>query len=230
MAKIPIQIGARFFKTKTEAKNFARSIMARWADGEIISGLDDLFLRDLVALHHEAAAKIGCGIEHFTIQRDPVWGNTRHFLIIRTDGSFTDVSFHTCIDGSNERRDVFHALRHAVSEQVIEFQQAAFSGDILPICPYTQEILVMSDAHVDHMPPNTFFALATRWMEQNGLSTSDIPLVENADNQWVRAMRRAEQAESWRAFHQKYARLRIISRPANLSRVKYEHRIDKRPV
>ena len=188
VAKIPIQIGARLFQTKTEAKKFARNILARSDDGEIITGLDDLFLRDLVALHHEAATKIGCGIAHFTAQRDPVWGNTRHFLIVRTDGSSTDVSFHTCIDGSNARRDVFHALRHAVADQVVSFQQAAFASDVLPICPYTGEILTISDAHVDHTPPDTFFALATHWMQHKGLKLSNISLVDSTDNQWVCAM------------------------------------------
>lgn len=222
MAKIPIQIGARLFKTKTEAKNFARQIIARYADGETITGLDDLFLRDLVVLHHEAATKTGSGIASFTVERDPVWHNTRHFVIVRTDGTSTDVSFHICIDGTNDRRDVFHALRHAVSDQVISFQQAAFSGDIVPICPYTQDILTVADAHVDHAPPNTFFALTTAWMRQNDLSFSDIPLVDNADNQWVRAMRDPEQEVSWCAFHQGNAHLRIISRPANLSHAKRE--------
>src|SRR6478752_5096925 len=98
MTKIPIQIGARVFKAKTEAKNFARKIIARYADGETVIGLDDLFLRDLVALHHEAATKTGSGIAYFTVQRDPVWHNTRHFVIVRTDGTSTDVSFHICID------------------------------------------------------------------------------------------------------------------------------------
>jgi|GEM_PF-1461962 len=136
MAKIPIQIGAQNFATKTDAKSHARAIMARHAEAETIGGADDLFLRDLVAIHPEAARKIGSGISHFTTKLDPVWRKNRHFVIVRTDGTDTDVSFHICIDGSNDRRDVFHALRHAVAEQVISFQRVAFAGDILPICPY----------------------------------------------------------------------------------------------
>jgi hypothetical protein len=223
MAKIPIQIGARSFQTKTEAKTFARHILTRHADGEVIAGLDDLFLRDLVALHHEASTKIGCGVAHFSAQHDPVWGNTRHFVIVRTDGTSTDVSFHTCIDGSNARRDVFHALRHAIADQVISFQQAAFAGDILPICPYTGEILTISDAHVDHTPPDTFFALATRWMKESSLAVDDIPLVDSCDNQWASEVRDLSQKSSWCVFHKANAHLRIISRAANLSHAKREH-------
>ena len=224
MAKIPIQIGAQNFATKTEAKSHARSIMTRHAEAETISGADDLFLRDLVAIHPEAARKIGSGISHFTTKLDPVWRKNRHFVIVRTDGTYTDVSFHICIDGSNDRRDVFHALRHAIADQVISFQRAAFAGDILPICPYTNEILSFSDAHVDHTPPDTFFALATRWLQHNGLEYQDVSLVDNADNQWVRVLRDQTQEDSWRAFHQISARLRIISRIANLSHAKREQR------
>lgn len=220
MPKIPIQIGARHFTTKTEAKSHARDIMARYQEGQRITGLDDLFLRDLVAIHPEAVRKIGGGIDHFTTQLDPVWRNSRHFVIVRSDGSSTDVSFHICIDGSNDRRDVFHGLRHAVADQVIAFQRLALGGDLMPICPFTAEVLTIANAHVDHEPPDTFLALATRWMHSAGLKVEDIPLVDNADNQWVRTMRDANQIASWAGFHRENARLRIISRPANLSHVK----------
>ena len=220
MSRVPIQIGPRLFGSKAEAKSFTRELISRYGDGEIISGVDDIFLRDLIAIHHDAAKKIGCGIAHFTVQPDPNWGTTRHFVIVRTDGSDTDFSFHTCIDGSNERRDVFHALRHAVAFQILDFQQAAFAGDVLPICPYTQSVLTSSNAHVDHAPPDTFLVLAMRWMAEETLLISDIPLVENADNQWVREMRDPRQQASWQAFHLQHATLRIISRQANLSHAK----------
>jgi len=73
MARIPIQIGARLFDSKSGAKDFSRDIIRRYAEGETIVGEDDLFLRDLVAIHPEAAQKIGCGISHFTTQLDPEW-------------------------------------------------------------------------------------------------------------------------------------------------------------
>ena len=223
MARIPIQIGARLFGSKSEAKEFSRDIIRRYAEGEMIVGEDDLFLRDLVAIHPEAAQKIGCGIAHFTTQLDREWRKHRHFVIVRIDGKPTDVSFHTCIDGSNERRDVFHALRHAVADQVFAFQLAALDGS--PVhCPYTSALLTKENVHVDHAPPDTFFALATRWMNEHGLSVPSVPLVDSADNQWVRTMCDEAQQSSWSDFHRSNARLRVISRPANLSHVKRESR------
>ncbi len=222
MARSPIQIGPRSFASKKEAKDFSRQIIKRYADGEKIEGVDDLFSRDLASIHPEAEQKIGCGIAYFTTRLDPVWRSNRHLVVVRLDGSETDISFHTCVDGSNDRRDVFHALRHAVSEQVITFQRACFASDVLPICPYLAETLTPGRAHVDHTPPDTFFALATRWLQQCELTFADIPLIGNADNQWACCMKDEAQRESWRTFHRATAKLRIISRPANLSQAKRE--------
>ena len=61
-------------------------------------------------------------------------------------------------------------------------------------------------------------------MNEHGLSIPTVPLVDNADNQWVRSMRDAVQQRSWSDFHRSNARLRVISRPANLSHVKREGR------
>src|SRR5437763_13715872 len=83
MSRVPIQIGPRLFSSKSEAKSFTRELISRYGDGETISGVDDTFLRDLIAIHHDAAKKIGCGIAHFTVQPDPNWGTTRHFVIVR---------------------------------------------------------------------------------------------------------------------------------------------------
>lgn len=220
MARVPIQIGPKEFDTKSAAKTFCRELIKRYKDGVVIVGMDDLFLRDLVAIHPEAKQKLGGGIAHFTIQLDPEWRTTRHLVIVRLDGSATDVSFHICIDGSNDRRDVFHGLRRAIVSQIVAYKTAAYVGDILPICPYTGAVLSYPDGHIDHAPPNTFLTLATGWMQANGWSVGDVALVDNADNQWCRQMRDSTQSASWQAYHREHARLRVISRVANLSHVK----------
>ena len=212
-----IQIGCLTFKSKKEAKDYIRPIFNKYKDGQRIAGEEDSFLRDLISLHPESVTKIGSGISHFTIQPDQEWGTTRHFVLVRLDGQSTDFSFHTCIDGSNKRQDVYSALRHAVSEQVIAFKRSAFAGDILPLCSYHNCSLTELEAHVDHVSPNTFLILANNWMAINSLSIEDVELVDNADNQWIRELRDKEQARSWQEYHIKNATLRIISKLANLS-------------
>ena len=220
MSKISIAIGLKKFTSKKEAKQFARDIVARYADNEVITGADDLFLRDLVALHHKAAQKVGCGISHFTVRVDSEWGKTRHFVIIRTDGEDTDVSWKECIDGTSLRRDVLSALRSAVAQQVISFKESAFRAGITLTCPYTNQILTKTNCHIDHMSPQTFEALAVRWMEQNMLLWTVIPLVDIRDNQVTCNLANTHQEASWRSFHQSNAVLRVISSKANLSNVK----------
>lgn len=217
---IPLQIGPITFKSKSDAKNHCRAIMDRYPVQQIITGIDDVFLRDLIAIHPEADQKIGVGISHFTTQIDPVWKTTRHFLIVRLDGSSTDFSFHTCIDGNNHRKDVLHALRHAIADQVVNFQRCSFALQHQMSCPYTGETLTSSHCHVDHTPPDTFLILVSRWMKQEDIEYEQIELVDNADNQWVRVLRDDQISSSWQSFHISNANLRIISPVANLSHVK----------
>jgi hypothetical protein len=92
MARIPIQIGARLFSSKSDAKEFSRDIIRRYAEGVTIVGEDDLFLRDLVAIHPEAKQKAGCGIASFTTQLDPEWRKNRHFVVVRNDCTRTEAA------------------------------------------------------------------------------------------------------------------------------------------
>lgn len=219
---IPIQIGPLTFKTKAAAKEACRSILSNYEVNQTITGFDDAFLRDLIAIHPEAKQKIGCGISWFTSQIDPVWKTTRHFVIVRNDGSSTDFSFHTCIDGSDHRKDVLHALRHAVSDQIVTYQRGMFALGIPIVCPYTGEQLSASNCHVDHSPPDTFMNLVSRWMKQIDIQYSNIRIVDNSDNQWVRAMADESLSSLWQQFHISNCTLRIISPIANLSHVKRE--------
>lgn len=217
----PIKIGPHEFTSKNAAKQHARGIMKKHVELGVMLPGDEMFLRDLVALHPEAEQKIGCGISGFTTQVDPIWRTTRHFAIIRTDGSTTDFSFHTCIDGANHRKDVLQALRHAVSDQVVTFQNCCFSLDEPLLCPFTGYELSPFDCHVDHTPPDTFLNLVQRWMKQDGIEHwADIELVDNADNQWVRELKNEALSSSWQRFHISNCNLRLVSPIANLSHVK----------
>lgn len=216
-----IRVGPHTFASKHAAKQHCRNIMKRHAEMGVMLPQDEVFLRDLIALHPEAGQKIGCGIGGFTTQVDPIWKTTRHFSIIRMDGSITDFSFHTCIDGNNHRKDVLQALRHAVSDQVTNFIRCSFAETNHAIlCPFTGDELVPFECHVDHVPPDTFLNLVTQWMSESGLQFTDIRLVDNEDKQWVRELSDPEQSSSWQCYHISHCNLRLVSPVANLSHVK----------
>lgn len=219
-----IVLASLTFRTKKAAKDFFREIRDRYQDGERVGSEDDGYLRDLIAIHPEAETKVGCGVSHFSVERDTQFGTTRHFVIHRTDGSSTDVSFHSAIDGRNERRDRLEALRRAIEQQILDFRASAFaSGDTLR-CPLRGALITEDSYHIDHEPPQTFIRLVDQWLKFKGLNLVDLEITPPADNQIVTEMTNAAQLSSWQEYHSKHAKLRLLSPLGNLSDAKLTNR------
>jgi hypothetical protein len=219
--KCPITIGEDEFNTKKEAETAVQEILNRHGMGQSLTGDEDTFIRDLIALHPATVDKIGCGIDHIEIRPDPDYGTTRCFHVIRTDGSSTDVSYKKCINGEKYRQLVRPALRTAIQRQIQQFKEGQFA--IGPQnCPYTNELLTLETCHVDHLPPMTFETLVTEWLKLNGLKESDVQITAREDNSSSRFMVNASQIQSWVTYHQYHARLRLLSRRGNLSNSKIE--------
>lgn len=219
MAK-PIAIGELKFATQKAALAFAREIRDRYEDGQKIFGSDAAFLEDLLALHPEADQKFGKGISHFSVQRDSVFGTTRHFVVHRKDGTSTDFSFKSCIEGSSARRDALSALREAVADQITGFKNSAFGGKTEVVCAVRGTPTSFRDAHVDHIPPRTYAALVAGWLRQEHITLLDISVTPPVDNQVLTEMTDERQILSWQDFHRRYAKLRIVCSAANLSDVR----------
>jgi len=219
-----VTIGSLEFPSKKAAKEFFRNIRDAYADSEPIDGKHEEYLLALIACHSEAETKIGVGIAGFTVGRDEVFGTTRHFMITRTDGTRTDFSFHSCIDGRNVRRDKLEALRRAVEDQIISFRARVFSEGSVR-CPFLNTELILSKSHVDHISPMTFMALVNGWMESMGLNYDSIAITPPDDNQIVTRMTDVDQITSWQDYHQRHARLRVISPLGNLSHAKTTNRV-----
>lgn len=136
----PSSVGDLIFPTKASGKDFFRQIRDRYADGERINAEDHGLLLDLLGLHPEANMKFGCGVAFFTVETDREFRTTRHFMIHRLDGSFTDFSFSACFDGRNVRRDILESLRRAVAEQIVAFREQHFAAPPrLPLPPFWRD-------------------------------------------------------------------------------------------
>lgn len=221
MGKI-VYVGSLEFKTKKAAKEFFRGIRDRYQNGQSLSSEDDGYLRDLITIHPEAKTKVGCGISHFTVERDAKFGTTRHFMIHRRDGSGTDFSFHSAIDGRNEWRDRYEALRRAIEEHILDFKTCAFSTAIELVCPLRGIPITEKFCHVDHTPPLTFFCLVNEWLDAEEIDLIDLEITPPADNQIVTELIDPRQAASWREFHRRRAKLRLLSPLGNLSDAKLQ--------
>jgi hypothetical protein len=219
MAKAVV-IASLQFPTKKLAKEFFREIRDRYADGCRIGDEDDRYLRDMVAIHPEAETKIGCGISHFTVETEVLFGRTRHFMIHRIDGSSTDVSFLSAIDGRNERRDRLEALRRGIENQIVLFKQSALFAAGPKICPLRGVPITEDAYHVDHTPPRTFIRLVDEWLAQEFLRIEDVEITPPSDNQIVTEMTADDQKRSWQDYHRENASLRLLSPLGNLSDAK----------
>lgn len=217
MAK-PVNIGLHSFKTKSAAKEYIRATRDRYPiDGIKIDSSDEHFLHDLFARHPEANDKLGAGISHFTVETDPVFRKTRHFMVHRKDGTSTDFSFNACIDDSNERADRLESLRRAVKDQIVAFRDETFSSGLPLLCPLDGSLLSPTTSHIDHASPKTFLILVQTWLRSEAMDIHEIQITPPQDNQVVANMTASDQIDSWTSFHRANATLRAVSPRSNLS-------------
>lgn len=110
-----IQIGNMLFPTKKAAKEFVRNIVSRYEEKESLVTEDFSFVYDLLTIHPESEQKIGCGISKIFVDLDAQYKRNKCFYLERKDGSTTDFSWVSCIDGRNLRRETFDAFRNAIT-------------------------------------------------------------------------------------------------------------------
>lgn len=214
-------IGERTYRTKESAKAAIYEVRNRVKARGRPTPEDDEFLRDLVTLHPDAEAKVGCGIDHFEVRQN---FNYDGFWILRTDGSETDFSFMKCLYGASQEAKVRSAMRYAVVDQKLAARDLAFAGAEILTCPVTGEPIRVSDCHIDHDSP-TFVQIADAFAEQAGgyASIETISVDGNIGRRFVDSAL----SSRWEAFHQERANLRAVSVRANLSVLR--RGVQKRP-
>jgi Protein of unknown function (DUF3223) len=215
MPRIPIKVGAREFASKAALKENVREIMARYTIAEYLNESDFAFIRELLDLHPERDQKVGVGIASFQVILDPEWKRNRQLVLHRIDGTATDFSWVSCIDGKNRRRDIREALRRAVVEQVLDFR----SGELTrgAVCPYRGTPLTERNCHVDHVAPDTFEAILARFLLSQSIELEQVEITPSRDNQLFSELVDREFEARWRSFHKAHARLRLLSSGGNLS-------------
>ena len=97
---INVTIGTTEFKTKTQATKYFTDMLARYANGEDVTGEDLNDLYSLLEKHPRAGEKIGTGIKR--IFADWIRDGSRCFWVERLDGTKEDFSIRKCIDAASE--------------------------------------------------------------------------------------------------------------------------------
>jgi hypothetical protein len=205
-------IGDQVYRRKSDALDAIREVRDRVKAAGQPSLEEDEFLRDLVALHPDAQRKVGSGIDRFEVRRN--LGNTDGFWIIRTDGTETDFSFVQCLYGASQEAKVRSAMRHAVIDQMQTARDNAFWSSSTLTCPITNVEITRETCHMDHDDP-TFIEIADAFAGRHG-GYEAIKTVA-ADGDIGRRFVDESLDEAWRAYHVEKAKLRAVSKKANLS-------------
>lgn len=93
MAK-PVQIGDLHFNTKTEARNFFKSMLNKYEVGDKVGSVDEGVLRNAVDQHPKATEVIGSGIDSFSVRTADF--QTQCFWVNRSDGTTEKFSIYKC--------------------------------------------------------------------------------------------------------------------------------------
>lgn len=207
-------IGPYVFSTKKSATEYVREILHSSTLEQPLEGEAFTLIRSLLDLHHAAETKIGVGVASIEVRI--IEFGSRGFWITRTDGTMTDFSYRTALNGAPTlKANAQAALRWEVHSQIEEFRESVFRDGPVT-CPLTGQTLTHDTAHVDHADPpfaelaENFAALAGGWSALE---------VKCADGPGCRRyLKDQELGEVWRQHHQLAARLRVVHRDANLAR------------
>lgn len=207
-----IIVGERRFASKKAAGDAAREVLYRYAIGDRVVGADADFLADLLQLHPEAEQKIGCGVSWFSVEQND---GSRGFWLTRTDGTRTDWSFLACLTPPTPAAEAKAAFRSAVRPQIEAFRDAFKLRGGHRVCPVSGEDITLENLHVDHEPP--FEELLDCFLRERGLGLTNVRVKPTADGSTVTELADDILRAQWAEFHSRNARLRAVSKTANLS-------------
>ena len=202
------------YETKQAAGERIRGILYAAPVGRPIVGRDGEVLRALLERHPRSVEKIGPGVLWFEVRMNPEHPSQRSFWLVRVDGTQSDWSYLRCLNLRDQRALVLEAMRAAVVEQILAFKNAQFEQGTVT-CAITGEPVSRDNCHVDHAPP-TFVALAETFAASYG-GFEEIRVSAGTDGAIGRRLTDEHQCHSWQYFHRQQARLRIVTRLANLS-------------
>ena len=199
---------------KKRATELCRKIIAATPDGTTVTDpAVEGFLAALLRRHPCADEKTGAGIAFFSTATEQAYG-TRHFLVVRTDGSFTDFSFLACVTAPSHKDTCRKAMRAAVAGQVAQFRRQAFAANPAQACARCGTALSRK-CEVDHAGP-TFDQLAADYATAVG-GWERVVLQPSAEGEIGRRLSPGD-AYTWALFHQRYAVLRLLCGPCNRKR------------
>lgn len=220
MARIAIEVGPLSFPTKTAAVAHYQAILYAYEPNVPIPDPHATELEWLLDRHPEVEQKRGAGVRGFRVI--PAMMGTRCFAIERIDGSSTDFSFRSCVDGRapSPMQEMVQAMRAEVRADIQaakrrHFDERADADGRVP-CAVTGTPVTFEECHADHAPPRPFSSLALLFLGARLIVPDGSHVTAPADNQLEPRLADGALAAAWREFHHREAAIRIVARRSNL--------------
>lgn len=222
MASTGYTVGGQRFQTKEELRKRVSAMLRAYLPGEQVTGSDLSVLLDLLTLHPDSGRKIGCGIQAIFVRDNSTMGFPGNgFWLVRKDGTQTDFSYRVCIHNglASPRAKLLSACRALASPQTMGFFAAAVqqnpSGKVF--CPLEQRYVDISEMEVDHEQP-LFTELVDLWLASLGMAVDKVQIMPHGDQEMLDIIADPVLRQSFVAFHQQHAKLRMITGSANRRR------------
>jgi hypothetical protein len=208
-------IGHRSYRSKKAAGDAVREVLYRYLVGETVDQEEDhLLLLDLLDMHHEAADKIGSGVERFEVTSSQL-GPYPGFQVVRTDGTKIDFSYKTCLQPPTVRQQVLNIMRSEVQAQVNAYFEDRKNAGTL-VSDQSGEPLDTTNTAVSYFRGPWFVDIAEEFAGDVG-GWAAIPMTPSTEPGLGRIADR-EMAERWRQHHRDRAVFGLLSQQENLRR------------
>lgn len=206
------------FPSKASLRKRITDILYAYGDGGCLSVEHLKFMIAVLEMHPDALQKIGVGVADMVVRTNPVFRHTRGFWIERVDGTSTDFSYLSCLNGATSQLGKFtNACRRAVYPFIREKKKAFFAGKTTVPCPYTGILISLESCHADHKYPMTFQNIMYSFIQERNINVETIKIRgDRIDGEISDRFEDAQLEKDWIDYHNSRAVIQIVSREANL--------------
>jgi len=220
MASMSVTLGEYSFPSKKDAKAFFSKVLNDTELEHTLEGENFHYVMALLLNHPRAEEKIGCGVAAIKVSTGHTSSN-RCFHIVRTDKSIENFSIVKCIDGDHSELHKFClACRKVIEKDIRAYKRIYFEENSnenkMVICQSTNKRISVDEAHVDHREPLTFSVIVHFFVKANGVDLSTVKY--KTQGTYGNELADTLLINSFREWHNKEAKLRIIHDKANLGK------------
>jgi len=114
------------------------------------------------------------------------------------------------------------ACRDTISDQIKHFRAVALAriSSQSFICPISKLAVGRDELHVDHEPPQTFDWIVSMFVATRKIDVRAVIFGGFGDNETRTRSEDSRLRADWWLFHKTHARLRLVSKYANLSTIR----------